>query len=172
MTKSNFWQISPLLQCKTGNGCKNRVCGFIMLKIVLVAHLTYENQWGKWHTKIQTFVFFGTPYCTTKTTCLCNNCDLTVESQPSSCISGDEWTLQQESSWYSLVCFVPISLINFLELQLGGKAPFFRDPFLPLFSLPPPPCQERRTGFIGLCKVIRTNEHKDPPNVRWKGFKL
>ena len=32
-----------------------------MLKIVLVAHLTYENQWGKLHTQIQTFVFFGTP---------------------------------------------------------------------------------------------------------------
>ena len=30
----------------------------MMLKIVLVAHLTYENQWGKLRTKIQTFVFF------------------------------------------------------------------------------------------------------------------
>ena len=29
-----------------------------MLKIVLVAHLTYENQWDKLHTKIQTF-FLG-----------------------------------------------------------------------------------------------------------------
>ena len=35
-----------------------------MLKIVLMAHLTYENQWGKWRTKIQTFSFFGTPYKT------------------------------------------------------------------------------------------------------------
>ena len=33
-----------------------------MLKIVLVAHLTYENQWDKWHTKIQTFVFLGHPH--------------------------------------------------------------------------------------------------------------
>ena len=31
-----------------------------MLKIVLVAHLTYENQWGKLRTKIQTF-FLGHP---------------------------------------------------------------------------------------------------------------
>ena len=31
-----------------------------MLKIVLVAHLTYENQWGKLRTKIQTFVFWDT----------------------------------------------------------------------------------------------------------------
>ena len=29
-----------------------------MLKIVLIAHLTYENQRGKLHTKIQTFVFW------------------------------------------------------------------------------------------------------------------
>ena len=33
-----------------------------MPKIVLVAHLTYENQWDKLRTKIQTFAFFGTPY--------------------------------------------------------------------------------------------------------------
>ena len=32
----------------------------MMLKIVLVAHLTYENQWGKLCTKIQTFVFWDT----------------------------------------------------------------------------------------------------------------
>ena len=29
-----------------------------MLKFVLVAHLTYENQWNKLPTKIQTFGFF------------------------------------------------------------------------------------------------------------------
>ena len=34
-----------------------------MLKFFLVAHLTYENHWGKWHSKIWTFGFFGTPYC-------------------------------------------------------------------------------------------------------------
>ena len=34
-----------------------------MLKFFLVAHLTYENHWGKWHSKIRTFGFFGTPYC-------------------------------------------------------------------------------------------------------------
>ena len=28
----------------------------------MVAHLTYENQGGKLHTKIQTFGFFGTPW--------------------------------------------------------------------------------------------------------------
>ena len=33
-----------------------------MLKFFLVAHLTYENHWGKWHSKIRTFGFFGTPY--------------------------------------------------------------------------------------------------------------
>ena len=27
-----------------------------------IASLTYENQWGKWRTKIQYFVFFWTPY--------------------------------------------------------------------------------------------------------------
>ena len=39
--------------------CKlhNVVYGSIMLKFFLVAHLTYENHWGKWHSKIQTFVF-------------------------------------------------------------------------------------------------------------------
>ena len=42
-------------------GCQNRVYGSLMLKIVLVTHLTYENQWGKLHTKIQTFVFLGHP---------------------------------------------------------------------------------------------------------------
>ena len=35
-----------------------------MLKFFLVAHLTYENHWGKWHSKIRTFGFFGTPYWT------------------------------------------------------------------------------------------------------------
>ena len=34
-----------------------------MLNFFLVAHLTYENHWGKWHSKIRTFGFFGTPYC-------------------------------------------------------------------------------------------------------------
>ena len=34
-----------------------------MLKFFLVAHLTYENHWGKLHSKIRTFGFFGTPYC-------------------------------------------------------------------------------------------------------------
>ena len=33
-----------------------------MLNFFLVAHLTYENHWGKWHSKIRTFGFFGTPY--------------------------------------------------------------------------------------------------------------
>ena len=37
-----------------------------MLNFFLVAHLTYENHWGKWHSKIRTFGFFGTPYCTCK----------------------------------------------------------------------------------------------------------
>ena len=46
------------LQPKTKNGCHNVVYGSIILKIVLVTHLTYENQWGKLRTKIQTFVFF------------------------------------------------------------------------------------------------------------------
>ena len=41
--------------------CQNRVYGSLMLKIVLVTHLTYENQWGKLHTKIQTFIFLGHP---------------------------------------------------------------------------------------------------------------
>ena len=40
------------------------VYGSIMLKIVLVTHLTYENQWGKLRTKVQTFGF-GTHYCLT-----------------------------------------------------------------------------------------------------------
>ena len=35
-----------------------------MLKFFLVAHLTYENQWGKWQTTIQTFVFLGHPNMT------------------------------------------------------------------------------------------------------------
>ena len=35
-----------------------------MLKFFLVAHLTYENQWVSLRNKIQTFVFFGTPYST------------------------------------------------------------------------------------------------------------
>ena len=35
--------------------------GSIMLKIVLVAHLTYKNQWLNSNTKIQTFGQFGTP---------------------------------------------------------------------------------------------------------------
>ena len=39
-----------------------------MLKIVVVAHLTYENQWSKWHTKIQTFVFLGHPSVQPRTT--------------------------------------------------------------------------------------------------------
>ena len=33
-----------------------------MLKFFLVAHPTYENHWGKWHSKIPTLGFFGTPY--------------------------------------------------------------------------------------------------------------
>ena len=36
----------PELQCKTKNGSPNVVYGSIMLKFFLVAHLTYENQWG------------------------------------------------------------------------------------------------------------------------------
>ena len=32
----------------------------IMLKIVLVGHLTYENQWGKLYTNLR--LFFGTPW--------------------------------------------------------------------------------------------------------------
>jgi len=32
-----------------------------MLKFFLVAHLTYENHWGKGHSKIRTFGFFGSP---------------------------------------------------------------------------------------------------------------
>ena len=60
--KLNFWPIYPLLlQCKTKNGCHNVVCWSIMLKVVLVAHLTSKNQWLKWHTKIQTFVFLDGP---------------------------------------------------------------------------------------------------------------
>ena len=51
------------LQCKTRNGCQNVVYGSIRLKFFLVGHLTYENHWGKWHSKIRTFGFFGTPYC-------------------------------------------------------------------------------------------------------------
>ena len=57
-TKLNVWPIAPMwLQCKIKNGCQNVVYGSIMLKIVLVAHLTYENQSGKLHTKVQTFGF-------------------------------------------------------------------------------------------------------------------
>ena len=33
-----------------------------MLKFFLVAHLTYENHWGKGRSKKNTFSFFGTPY--------------------------------------------------------------------------------------------------------------
>ena len=31
-----------------------------------MAYLTYENHWGKGHSKIRTFGFFGTPYSTTQ----------------------------------------------------------------------------------------------------------
>ena len=37
------------------------VYGSTMLNFFLVAHLTYENQWGELRTKIQTFVFLGHP---------------------------------------------------------------------------------------------------------------
>ena len=45
-TKSYFCPISAMyLQCKTRNGWENYAYGSIMLKIVLVAHLTYKNLW-------------------------------------------------------------------------------------------------------------------------------
>ena len=53
--------------------------GSVILKIVLVAHLTYENQWGKWRTIIQTF-FLGHPYghcCTAQ----CDSSSITTCSQ-------------------------------------------------------------------------------------------
>ena len=43
------------------HGKKNVIYGSIMPKIVLVTHLTYENQWDKLRTKIQTFAFLGHP---------------------------------------------------------------------------------------------------------------
>ena len=33
-----------------------------MLKFVVVAHLTYENQWVSLRNKVRNFGFFGTPY--------------------------------------------------------------------------------------------------------------
>ena len=42
-----------------------------MLKIVLVAHLTYKNQCLDSNTKIQTFGIFGTPNCAFVCVCLC-----------------------------------------------------------------------------------------------------
>ena len=41
---------------------------------------------------------------------------------------------------YGFDCFVPISVINFPDLQLGEKTPFFRDPFLRRL------CQKRNDG--------------------------
>ena len=43
----SFAMASQPLQCKTKNGLHNCVYGSIMLKFFLVAHLTYENHWGK-----------------------------------------------------------------------------------------------------------------------------
>ena len=61
-SKYHIWHIWPCwaylgAYMSALNGCQNVVYGSIMLKIVLVAHLTYENQSGKLHTKVQTFGF-------------------------------------------------------------------------------------------------------------------
>ena len=88
MTKLNFWSISPLLlRCETRNGCQNVVYGSIMLKIVLVAHLTYENQWGEYQNS--DFCSFGDtllciPLCLSLS-CWCRSLETQLHREQSWC---------------------------------------------------------------------------------------
>ena len=64
---------------------QNVVYGSIMRKIVLVAHLIYEKQWGKLRTIIQTFVFLDNLMMMLITMTLIVTMTMTILSMITSC---------------------------------------------------------------------------------------
>ena len=85
----------------------------IMLKIVLVAHLTYENQWGKWRTKIQTFSFFGTPYCQFQN-------KSSSKIQFCNCYNQFTGCFRAPSSYLELFGFLMLVINLWKEVSFGG----------------------------------------------------